>query len=65
MGAVFAFATAASGRTADVSMASPEAVATGLRITFAVAAMLVALALVMAATTYRRWVRDRAAAPDA
>lgn len=44
MGAVFA---CASG-TSDISKASSEAVATGMRITFAVAAALIALALVLA-----------------
>lgn len=55
MGAVFAFASA----TADITTARPEAVATGMRTTFAVAAILVIVALVLAmggralATTYR------------
>jgi MFS family permease len=44
MGAVFAFA---SGST-DVTTASPEAVAAGMRITFAVAAMLIVGALAIA-----------------
>lgn len=44
MGAVFAFASAA----ADVSTASPGAVAAGMHITFAVAAVLVAVALAIA-----------------
>lgn len=44
MGAVFALGAA----TTDITTASPEAVATGLRITFAVAAALVVAALVLA-----------------
>jgi MFS family permease len=45
MGAVFAIATAAN----DITTAPPEAVANGLRITFAVAGVLIALALALAA----------------
>ena len=44
MGAVFALASA----TNDVTLAPPEAVATGMRITFAVAAILIVLALAIA-----------------
>lgn len=44
MGAVFAFATSAR----DIATAQPEAVATGLRITFAVAGILIVAALVLA-----------------
>lgn len=44
MGAVFAFASAAS----DITAANPEAVATGMRITFAVASVLAAAALALA-----------------
>jgi MFS family permease len=44
MGAVFALASA----TADIATAEPEAVATGLRSTFAVAAMLIVVALAIA-----------------
>ena len=44
MGAVFALASA----TADITTAPPEAVATGLRITFAVAAILIVVALALA-----------------
>lgn len=44
MGAVFAFASSAS----DITTASPAAVATGMRITFAVAAALVVIALAFA-----------------
>ncbi len=44
MGAVFAFASA----TVDITTARPEAVATGMRITFAVAALLIAFAFAIA-----------------
>ena len=53
MGAVFAFASA----TTDITTADPNAVATGMRITFAVAAMLIVIALAIAAGTYRRTLR--------
>jgi hypothetical protein len=45
MGAVFALASA----TTDIATAQPEAVATGMRITFAVAAILIVGALAIAA----------------
>jgi hypothetical protein len=45
MGAVFAFASA----TADITTARPEAVASGMRMTFAVALLLIC----MACATYR------------
>jgi MFS family permease len=44
MGAVFALASA----TVDITTAPPEAVATGMRITFAVAAILIVVALAIA-----------------
>lgn len=44
MGAVFAFASA----TADITTAHPEAMATGMRITFLVATVLIVVALVFA-----------------
>ena len=44
MGAVFALASA----TIDITTARPEAVATGMRITFAVAAILIVFALAIA-----------------
>ena len=44
MGAVFAFASA----TADITTARPEAVAAGMRITFAVAAVLIVVSLALA-----------------
>jgi len=53
MGAVFAFASA----TPDIATARPEAVATGMRITFVVAAVLIVVALAIAAGTYRRPLR--------
>ncbi len=49
MGAVF---TAASS-TVDITAAPPEAVATGMRVTFAVAAILILVALTIAIATYR------------
>ena len=55
MGAVFAFASA----TTDITTARPEAVATGMRITFAVAAALIVVALAIAAGAYRRTLRER------
>ena len=60
MGAVFALASA----TIDITTARPEAVATGMRITFAVAAILIVVALAIAVGTYRRTSRDRALAPE-
>ena len=45
LGAVFALASA----TRDITHATPEAISTGMRITFAVAAVLIAAALVIAA----------------
>ncbi|MEV6952518.1 MFS transporter [Streptomyces sp. NPDC051183] len=59
MGAVFAFASA----TADVTAARPGAVATGMRVTFAVAAALIALALAL--TAGARALSRRAAAGTA
>ncbi|MBX4984334.1 MFS transporter [Rhizobium lentis] len=50
MGAVFA---QASG-TSDVAMARPEAIHSGMQITFAIAAILIAAALAIAAAIYRR-----------
>ena len=49
MGAVFALASA----TTDITTARPEAVATGMRITFAVAAMLIVAALAIAVGSAR------------
>ena len=60
MGAVFALASA----TTDITTARPEPVATGMRITFAVAALLIVLALAIAVATYRRTLRNRALAPE-
>jgi EmrB/QacA subfamily drug resistance transporter len=61
MGAVFALASA----TIDITTAFPEAVATGMRITFAVAAILIVVALAIAVGTYRRTLRNRVRAPEA
>jgi hypothetical protein len=47
MGAVFALGSGAT----DITTARPEAVATGMRITFAVAALLVFAAMAMAAAS--------------
>ena len=59
MGAVFAFASAAT----DVTTARPEAVATGMRTTFAVAAALIVIALAVVAGAWRRTLREREPAP--
>jgi len=56
MGAVFAFAAA----TSDMMTAHPEAIATGMRTTFAVAAALVFVALTIARGARRRTLRIRA-----
>ncbi len=61
MGAVFAFASAAT----DITTAHPEAVATGMRRTFMVAAVLIAVALALAVGTHRRTLGNRVLAPDA
>jgi MFS family permease len=53
MGALFAAAAAAT----DFGTANPEAVASGLRITFAVAAALVAIALILASASRGRVAR--------
>ena len=58
MGAVFAFAAA----TTDIISAHPEAVAGGMRTTFAVATALIVIALAIAAGSYRRTLRKRALA---
>jgi Na+/melibiose symporter-like transporter len=50
MGAVFAFGSA----TTDIATAHPEAVASGMRLTFAVAAALIGVALAIAAGVCRR-----------
>ena len=61
MGAVFAFAAA----TTDITTARPEAVARGMRITFAVATALILVALAIVAAAYRRTRRDRGQSPMA
>ncbi|MBI3145727.1 MAG: MFS transporter [Pseudogulbenkiania sp.] len=53
MGSVFVLASA----TIDITTASPEAVATGMRITFAVAALLIIVALAIAAGSRARATR--------
>ncbi len=55
MGAVFAFASA----TMDITTAPPEAVASGMRITFTVAAILIVIALALAVEMYRRTLGNR------
>jgi EmrB/QacA subfamily drug resistance transporter len=50
MGAVFALAAA----TIDISAARPAAIGTGMRVTFAVAAVLIVVALAISIATYRR-----------
>ena len=59
MGTVFALGSAAT----DITTARPEAVATGMRITFAVAAALIVVALAISAGAYRRTLRNRELAP--
>ncbi|MEO8195513.1 MAG: MFS transporter [Thermoanaerobaculia bacterium] len=59
MGAVFALAAAAT----EITTASPEAVATGMRTTFAVAAFLIAGALALAIGSNRSPSRERDPAP--
>ena len=54
MGAGFAFALA----TSDITTAHPEAVATGMRVTFAVEAILTVVALAIALGPYRRTFRE-------
>jgi EmrB/QacA subfamily drug resistance transporter len=61
MGAVFALASA----TVDITTADPEAVAGGMRITFAVAAALIVAALAIAVGARRRTWRRRAHAAKA
>jgi hypothetical protein len=60
IGAVFALASA----TIDITTARPEAVATGMRITFAVAAILIVVALAIAVGAYRGTLHKRALAPE-
>jgi EmrB/QacA subfamily drug resistance transporter len=59
MGAVFALASA----TSDITTARPEAVATGMRITFAVAVALIIVALAIVARPYRHTLRNHELAP--
>jgi hypothetical protein len=60
MGAVFALASA----TTDITTAHAEAVATGMRITFAVAAVLIVCAIVIALGSCRGTWRNRAPTPE-
>jgi EmrB/QacA subfamily drug resistance transporter len=60
MGAVFALASA----TADITTARPAAVAAGMRITFAVAAVLIVCAIVIALGSYRSTWRKLALTPE-
>lgn len=59
MGAVFAFGSASN----DIATASPEAVANGMQITFAVAAALLVVALTVAIGANWRFFQNRALAP--
>lgn len=59
MGAIFALASG----TIDIATARPGAVATGMRLTFVAAAILIVVALVIALGTYRRAVTRPAAQP--
>jgi EmrB/QacA subfamily drug resistance transporter len=61
MGAVFALASQAN----DITTAHPAAAANGMRTTFAVAAILIIVALAIAVKTYRRTLRNQALAPEA
>ena len=60
MGAVFAFASA----TTDITTAHPDAVAIGMRSTFMVAAVLIAVALALAVGAHRRTLSNRVLAPE-
>ena len=59
MGAVFAFASA----TTEITTAHPEAIATGMRFTFALAAALIVVALAIAVGVKRRALHQPALAP--
>ncbi len=61
MGAVFA----AASSTADITTAPPDAVANGMQITFALAAILVLVALIIALARYRRKLYGWVTAPTA
>jgi EmrB/QacA subfamily drug resistance transporter len=61
MGAVFACAS----ESTDIATAHPEAVAVGMRITFAAAAALIVVALAIVTGTYRRTLRNRQSSPQA
>lgn len=59
MGAVFAFGSASN----DIATASPEAVANGMQITFAVATALLVVALTVAIGANSSFFQNRALAP--
>lgn len=61
MGAIFA----AASSTVDITTTPPDAVATGMRVTFAVAAILIGVALAIVVATYRRTLRSWAVVPVA
>jgi EmrB/QacA subfamily drug resistance transporter len=61
MGAVFALASATTG----IITTRPEAVAAGMRFTFAAGAIAIVAALAIAIGAYRRTLRNRAIAPQA
>jgi MFS family permease len=61
MGTVFALGSA----TTDITTARPDAVATGMRITFAVATALIVVALAIVAGAHRRTLRNLELAPQA
>ncbi|MCE3225264.1 MAG: Major facilitator superfamily transporter, putative tetracycline resistance protein [Nitrospira sp.] len=61
MGAIFA----AASSTVDITTAPPDAVATGMRVTFAVAAILIGVALAIVVATYRWTLRSWAVVPVA
>jgi hypothetical protein len=59
MGIVFALGSA----TKDITTAHPEAVAIGMRFTFAVASILILVALAISVEAYRRTLPNRKLAP--
>lgn len=56
MGAVFTLASA----TINITLASPDAIASGMRITFTIAEVLIVVALAIAIGTYRHTLRNQA-----
>ena len=59
MGSVFALGSAMN----NITTAHPDAVATGMRITFAVSAVLILVALAISVEAYRRTLPNRELAP--